>query len=137
MSCIQGNGTTITAGTSGWSSNIEQVSIDGFTREDIDCSHLGTTGFRLFEPGVLADGTTITIDFQTDPTSVGDAPYNGATEEWTVTLPDSGDNTTGTATIVFDGYVNNYVPASLAVNEKSMGQLVIKVAGTPVITDEV
>ena len=39
--------------------------------------------------------------------------------------------------IVFDGYVNNYVPASLAVNEKSMGQLVIKVAGTPVITDEV
>jgi len=69
-----GTGTTITFGTSSFTSNLLNASHSGINRESLPTSHMGTAdagsgtfGNMTFIPGQLSDPGELTVEFHFDP----------------------------------------------------------------------
>ena len=133
MAKVQTNGMALTFTTaSGFVPDIISYSKDGETADDVETSDLSTTGFRTYEPGFLVEGGTYTFELQLDTTFI---PIStGLTDTVTITYPISVAGNTA-ATTVFQGYVNSISEAG-GINELITSTLVLKVAGTPVFTEE-
>lgn len=112
-----GMGTTIVAGTSGFTGNLLSVKVNAGKRKVIDTSHMGTTAASTNEVGnmtaILSDlsgGGEVTFDvhFNTGQSGVtAQPPLNRVAETWTITWPKTtGDNTA--ATWAFSGGCTSY-----------------------------
>lgn len=128
-----GNTTSVAFGTTSAYNDVEitSVSVDGISTEDMDVSHLGTTGFRDYIPGDLKEGGTITVEHLTDL----DAPVLPVhvTETITFTQPITTAGNTTAGDMAFPGYVNNV--SWKQVNEDAVkGTYTIKVAGDVTFT---
>lgn len=87
-----GTGTTVAFATTSFAPQVTNVSWDGISREEIDSSHMGTTGARTSIPGDLYDPGDLVLEIW-----FVSSELSGATEMWkkpaetmTLTFPDSG-----------------------------------------------
>ena len=64
---IQGTGTTITFGTSGFTADLVTITRPEKSREAVDTTHLGTVTAKTSEPGKLYDPGQYTMEFVHDP----------------------------------------------------------------------
>jgi hypothetical protein len=132
MAKVQGNGLTLTFGTSGWNPAITSFARTEST-DDIDTSDLATTGNRTYVGGALIEGGTYTFGFQYDPT-LTTRPTTGTSETITSTYPVSvSGNTAGNDS--FTGYVNSY-DIETEINTLITGTFVLKVADDNTETPE-
>ncbi len=128
-----GTGSTIAFGTSAFTAEIMNINgNDMFSREDIDTTHMGTTGYRTYMPSDLVEGGTVDFEFAFDP---DEQPPIGAAETITITFPIAAGNSSG-ATLVFTGYIKTW-SFSDPLEEKMTANATIKVDGMtdPVWTD--
>ena len=96
-------GTTVTWGTSTELNALKvmAVRVGGISREDVDTSHLGTTGYKTYQPSDLIEGGTLEIDVQYDPTVA--IPHSADAE--TLTIAPGGQSSS--AKLTGPGYINN------------------------------
>ena len=80
-----GLGTTLTASPGGWTGDVERFTLHNETIPVVDESHLGTTGYREFRAGDLADAgeVVIRVHFEGDTA----LPALGTTGTLTITDP--------------------------------------------------
>lgn len=123
----QGTGTTIVFGTSGFTADIESISLSGIERESIPTSHLGTVDWQTFMPADLADPGESSLNFQFDPADADDIPINAAAETITITWPDG-------TTRECSGFIRSGPEVTAEFNQKMMASAVIKWTGTPTWT---
>ncbi len=101
-----GTGTTVAFGTSSYSVNITNLSIDGEEVEVFDVSHFGTTGYKEKIFSSLSEPPQFTCDVLYDPDEP--APVSGAVETITITFPvpagsSNGATLAGTGKIISTG----------------------------------
>ena len=115
-----GQGPTITFGTSAFTASL--ISVDGpaVERAAIDTSHLGLTSAKTFMPASLYDpgGCDITIAF--DPAD--EPPMTSAAETITIDWAGTAD------TWAFSGFMTNYRPSATG-GERMEAQITIKATG--------
>lgn len=97
-----GTGTTVAFGTSSYSVNITNLSLDGEEVEKFDVSHFGTTGYKEKIFSSLVEPPEFTCDVFYDPDEP--APVSGAVETITITFPIPGGMTNG-ATLAGTGKI--------------------------------
>ena len=130
MAADTGTGSTVTFGTSGWAGEILDINFDGFNREAIDTTHLGTTTARTFMPSDLYDPGELTLEVQFDG---DDGPPIAAAETITITFPlKSGDTTAGNW--AGSGFVTGF-SFGLPLEGKQTGTMTIKFTGAITETD--
>ena len=125
-------GTTVTFGTSSFTSELLRVGWDGIEGTSVDTSHMGTAaagagkfGNRTFISGDLFDPGTLTLEFHWDPSKR--APLNGVQETVTITSP---DGSTWAAT----GHVEGF-NLDLGLDEKMLQNVTVKLSGNVTMTD--
>lgn len=120
-----GTATTIAFATSSFSAEVKSINGSDISREDIDVTHMGTTNYKEFQPGDLADGGSIEMEIHFDPDE--QPPILGVSESITITFPTpSGGG--GGATLIFTGYVNAW-SWEAPLEEVMTAELTIKVDG--------
>ena len=125
MAAWEGTGATITLGTTGVSLQATSIQSQGIAWEALPTTNLATTNAKTFLRGELYDPGTITVAFQTDPTTLTSLLTNAAaTETITITYPD-----TGAATEASSGFITNIDPGSMEVDSVIMGSVTIKRTG--------
>ena len=125
-----GTGTTIVFGTSGFSAEVMTINGNDITREDIETTHMGTTGYKTYIPGDLVEGGAIEMEINFDPDA--QPPITGVPETITITFPLPAGGITP-ADVEFSGYVNSWSWAD-PMEEKMTADVSIKVDG---VTDPV
>jgi len=118
-----GDGTTVTFGTSGFSMYYMDISGPDLQRGFVDTSHLGSSGWKSFQPSGLIDGGTVTIQVQHDPAIDIASAMDDAAETITIDWGGDGD------TYVFSGFITGYSPGA-RLDELMEATLTIKVTGT-------
>ena len=126
MAMDVGTGCTVVFGTSGFTADIMSLNGSDITREDIDVTHMGSTGYKEFQPSDLVDGGTVEMEIGFDPDE--QPPISGAAETITITFPVPSGGASG-ATFVFVGYVNSWTWTA-PMEEVMTATITIKVAGT-------
>ena len=121
-----GTGASIDFGTSNWTGHIENISWGGITRGSIPTSHLLTTGGRTFIVGDLYDPGDLTLDIQYDPDDR--PPFSAVEETITITYPVPTGLSNG-ADHAATGFIINFPPGQLGVDEKMMSTVTIKLSG--------
>jgi hypothetical protein len=131
MAVDVGTGTTLTGGTSGWTSPILSIEVSDISRESVETSHLGTTTAKTFMPGDLYDPGSIELEilFDTDNvSSVGLPPISAAAETWTITFPIPSGLATG-ATAAGSGFLTGW-GWSIPLEDRVTGTVTLKMTGT-------
>lgn len=118
----KGFGTEVTFGTSSFAGVYTEISgSDNDTRNDLDVSHMGTTGgYREYEPGGLLEGGEFTMRILWDGTL--DPPSTGAAENITIDFGGAG------VSWAFSGYVKGVTP-TVPLDDVMMCDITVKVAG--------
>ena len=97
-----GTGTTIVFGTSSWAGDVRSITGSGNDGiEDINISHLGTTGYHKKIPTTIKDGGTYAVEGFFDPTLVD--LVTGVEESVVIDWAGSGKTDT------FPAYATNFV----------------------------
>lgn len=117
-----GTGTTITAGTSTFTAQVETITHNS-TRPAIDATHLSSAGARDYVPGDLQDGTVTLTIYRKDGEAV---PITAAAETWTITYPDND-------TQVFTGFITQ-ATTNVVVDEMVKCDVVIQISDSDVFT---
>ncbi|MCP5017109.1 MAG: hypothetical protein GY938_17835 [Ketobacter sp.] len=120
-----GTGTTIAFATSTFTAEVMNINGSDISREDIETSHMGTTGYKTYIPSKLVDGGTVDLEIAFDPDD--QPPVSGASEVITVTFPTPSGGSSG-AKVVFTGYVNTWTWTD-PLEEKMTASLTVKVDG--------
>lgn len=118
-----GDGSTVTFGTSGLSLQLVDISGPDMTRNAVDTSHLGSSGWKSFLPSGLIDGGTVTLTVHHNPATDIAAFLDDAAETITINWGGSGD------TYVFSGFGTGYT-AGARIDELMEATLTVKVTGT-------
>ena len=131
----EGQGFSVSFGTSGLSLNYLDVSIDGVSVEDINTSNQSTTGGETYVPSTLREAGTITYTVNADMTdqvalfaAVGNDP-----ETITITWP---KKLTTAGTLPYSGYIKSVGYPTVAKNGLMTQTVTTKVTGNLVPTDE-
>jgi len=119
-----GFGLSIVFGTSGFSADLLDVTPPGASREAIDVSHMGNSGFKEFIPSDLVDWGECKMTVGFDPAT--SPPISSAAETITITFPDG-------TTWAFSGFMTGYEPKA-PMEDKMTGEVTVKVSGEPTIT---
>ncbi len=122
MASATGMGTTIAFGTqTTFTPEVVSVSHNGVTVEDVETSHMGTTGSKTYIAADLKEGGELSFDIHflgsQNPT-IGAAPE-------TVTVDWSGAGDTWT----FSGYIKSFSASANMGPELMSGTIVVKCAG--------
>ena len=122
MASADGQGSTITFGTSSFAA--ELIDIDGpeESRGVIESTHMGTTSTKTFIPTELIDNGTVTMTVVFDATN-DNSPISGATE--TVTIVYGG---VGGPSWAFSAFCINYKPQA-AMGERMTATIELKITG--------
>lgn len=115
-----GDGTTVAFGTSGFTANIISVNGPSPTRQSIDQSHLGSSGWKTFLASGLVDGGEMSMTIQYDPTV--SIPISAVAE--TVTIDPAG---TG-STLSFTGFLTG-ATHSFELDALMQADITVKVSG--------
>lgn len=122
MSSAQdGQGTTISFGSSGFSAGLISVSGPSRTRAAIDATLMSTTTAKAYIVAELYDGGEVKIVVEHDGSDA--IPISSAAE--TITIAWGG----GANTDVFTGFCTAYEP-SASIGERMQGTMTIKVTGS-------
>lgn len=132
MPVDNGQGASVTFGTSGFTANIASISHDGIERTAIPTTHLGTTTAMTFIPGDLFDPGELSLDIQFDPDDY--PPIDQPAETITVTFP-LGSGGSSAATWAASGFATGFSYA-VAVEELMTGTLTVKFTGDITDTDQ-
>ena len=116
-------GTTI-AFSGGFTANILGFKPPGQSGVVLDTSHLGTTGKRTKMAGDLTDNSELTMTVQFNPDS--DPPINTA-QTVTITYPSG-------AAWVFSGWMSNYEPSNVNLEDLIQATVTVTVTGAIAIT---
>ena len=119
---VDGLGTTITFGTTGFAANLIDIDGPGMERAVIDITHMGTTTAMAFIPAGLYDGGSVNITFEFN--GADDAPIDQVAE--TITIDWSG--ATGSGSYSFSGFMTNYKP-SAKMGDRMTAEATLKVTG--------
>ena len=121
---MDGHGTRITFGTSGFTASL--ISVDGpdIKRESLDDTYMDTTEAMEFEPAALYDGgeLSLTIKHKVDALP----PVDGAREVIAITWP-------GAKVWTFDGFFTGY-KGGAAIGQRMEATCNIKVSGEVVVS---
>lgn len=120
-----GTGATLTFASSVWTGNIISMNWTGIARESVPTSHLETVGGRTFIVGDLHDPGELEIEFQYEPDDR--PPFDQAAEIITVTYPLAGGSTPANHNA--SGFMTNFDPGVLGVDELMIGSATIKFSG--------
>lgn len=122
-----GFGADVTFGTQGFDPDWRTIDPPEETIEDVNTSHLGTTGgYETYMAGDLIEGGELSGTAIFDP---DDQPtIGGAAETITLTFPTPAGGSSG-ATYSFSGYIKANGPQTLETNGLMEQNLSIKVAG--------
>lgn len=129
MAADQGTGTTIAFGTSSFHSGVTFIDVSGsMSRGAVETTHLGTTGYRTFEPEDLPDPGTISVTFDFDP---GELDVTGliitkAAETVTITFPNG--------TYAGSMFATNVSFSPAAVNTRMTCSMDLKVSGAVTVS---
>jgi len=126
-----GTSTAIVFGTSSFSHTLLDVSWDSQTREAIETSHMGTTGYRTFMPGDLVDPGEISMEIEHDPDEP--PPITLVAEPITITFPLVAGGSTA-ATWACSGFITSF-SASVPMEDKMVSSVSVKLTGTPTYVD--
>lgn len=97
-----GNSGTISFGTQAFTGSWNRIGAWQPSRDKIETSHLGTTGYKTFIPGDLDDPGEVTLEVQFDPTA--SLPSMADPETVTITYPKKvGTNTA--ASLAGSGFI--------------------------------
>lgn len=111
---------------SSWAPEVVDIALPTLVAEEIDTSHLGTSGSRTKIAGALTNVETASLTINTDP---ADQPtVGGANETITITFPLLTGETVA-ASLAFSGFVSNFEPGSLTSNAKMEGTATLTVSG--------
>jgi len=119
---MNGTGTVVVFGTSGFEAEILGVTPPNMTRPDIETSHLGTTKFDTFEPGLVVNGGEVELRIAYDPGTV--PPIRAAVESISITCSDD-----GATVIAFPGYCKAFAAGEIQKDQRAEATVTIKVAG--------
>lgn len=119
-----GTATTITFGTSAWTSELLNVDWDGMARGEVQTSHMGSTGWHSFIPTDLIDPGGIEVEFHLKDNQVN--PCTLVPEVITITTP---SGTTWAAS----GFATNY-RIGLPFEDKMTASMTIKATDAITIT---
>lgn len=130
-----GQGATLTLGTSAWDTNalITSIEFDSITREALQTSHLGTTGYHTYVPADLKSPGTVSVEFFADSGAAADCPPMSAAETVTVTYPIPAGGLAG-ATVAFSGFCIDYKPRNAAMGELMKGSAKWQITGAITFT---
>ncbi len=117
-----GDGTTVVFGTQGFSANLLNVGPPNQTVEDLETSHMGTTGHKTYIPADLIEGGEMSMLIQFAGSL---APTIGAAPEL-ITVDYGGVGAGDKHT--FQGYINSYAPESVEVGAIMKAAIGVKVA---------
>ena len=126
-----GTGVSIAFGTSGFTAEILDINGTAIEREVIDSSHHGTSVWRTFIPGDLANPGESTFEFHFDPDE--QPPVNAAAETITITFPLPTGGITA-ATFACSGFISSW-EWNVPFEDKMTGTATIKWSGLPTWTD--
>lgn len=107
-----GNGATLTLATTGAVGDVQSMSLPDWALEDVESSHLGTTTFKTYIPGDLAEPGEISAVVVFNSTVA--IPSLGVAETVTVTYPVGTSGNTTNATLIGTGYIKKYQHPELA-----------------------
>ena len=120
-----GHGATATFATSGFSLNITSIDLGEQTIEDVEKTHLGTSGFREFMPGDLKTPNEVTMPFQWD-TSAAEVAISEV-ETVTITFPIPAAGTA--ATLAGTAYIKRNKFPNLQTDTIQDGELIVQFDG--------
>ena len=125
MAGIEGTGTILTFGTTGFSANLLSVGGPGLERQKIDNTHMGTTVARTSFPSTLYEVGEVDIEFEFngDDSPPIDQPAEAITIDWAGQGAGFRDQ--------FSGYMTNYNKTS-AIGERMTATATL--VGTGAIT---
>ena len=126
MATGQGNGTTVTFGTTVALNTLclLRVSRSGFAADDVETTCMGTSGaLKTFEAGGFVDGGEYTLEVQYDPSVNIDATVGLGEETLVVDWAGSGD------TDAYNVYVKGITDKAASINELMTASIALKVAG--------
>lgn len=115
-----GQGTTITFGTSGFAARLIGVNGPDIKREAIESSVMATTDWKEFIMAALTDGGEVSIDVEHDGSD--DPPATSAAETITINWGGLGNSWS------FSGGMTGYSPKA-AMGERMQATMTIKVCG--------
>lgn len=125
-----GTGSTLTFGTTSYTTQILSVSYSGAEVAVVDTSHFGTTGHRDYIFGDLKEGGELSVSINYGP----DEPVPLGTQETvTLTFPIPTGGSSG-ATMVFSGGIRSS-GFDVPLEDKMTGTFVVKVMGDITFTD--
>lgn len=127
-----GTGTTITWGSSTFTSPLLSIDWDPGERVVVDTTSLSTTTARIKMPGDLVDYTGVTVVFQYDPDE--QAPITAAEETITITYPIPSGGAGG-ATHAFTGFVDSFTPGNAGIDELMTATMHLTVDGNVTYAD--
>lgn len=123
-----GTGATLTLATTGTVGQIRSMTLPELSVEDIETTHLGTTGQRTYVASDLAEPGELQAEILFD-TEVNSLETFGASETVTITFPISGSGNTTNATLAGTGYIKAQKFPDLSVGELQVYSLTVKLDG--------
>lgn len=130
-----GNQGTLTLATTGDIGAIVEMTLPDWTLEPVEDSHLGTTNFKTYIPGDLAEpgqivATVIFDQKKTNYPAIASTTIStwSAPQTVTVTFPIKGTATAG-ATLAASGFVSGWTFPQMANNTLMTAQLTITLDG--------
>ena len=117
---MDGHGTTVVFGTSGFSADLISVEGPDISRESIDETYMATTVAKAFDPAELYDGGTFTLNIAHSISAL--PPVTGANETATVNWAG------GTYSWAFTCHVTSY-SGGASIGARMEGKLTVKVSG--------
>lgn len=126
MSCDTGHGAAATFSASGLTLLHTSIDTGEETVDDVEKTHLGSVGFKEYQPGDLNEPGEVTIPYlhETDKAK----PELGVVETLTITFP-LGDGDATPATLVGTGYLKRIKRPNLQTNQIQDGEVMFKFDG--------
>ena len=119
---MDGHGTIVTFGTSGFSANLIDVDGPGMTREAIDDTYMDTATAMAFCAAALYDGGEVTLTVKHLTTAL--PPISAVAETITIDWAGLGAGNK----FSFTGFATGYSPGA-AIGARMEGKLTVKVTG--------
>ena len=123
-------GITVAFGSLSLTLNMLDISMDGVSVSDINCSDQATTGGEEYVGSTLVEGGTYTINVNwnlQDQAALMAAV--GTTDTITFTYPKAASGSAAAGSDAFSGYINS-VSKNGSMKELFKGTIVFKIAGT-------